>query len=555
MTLRRRMYLLGAFGLAPLLAAGAWNEFGNRSLRERELRANLAQDATLVANEFQRQLEGTQSLLQTLAVLPVLRGTAPITCDELFNLVRPQNPTIAALGATDRQGNVVCASDRQPGEILPPIGDRVHFRRALETQGPALGVYAYGRRTAQHVIHLATPYKDGTGQIAGVVFAALSLDAIARRYDTAQWSSDRVLTVIDREGTILLRQPGYAQHVGQKIEPDRWLQLKGYTQPGYYDAVSSVDGVRRVIGFSPLSAEPAGIFVGIGVSRAAAFGPLNEATWRTLGATFIALILSFGSAWLIARNLIGKPWRRILKAAKLLEQGQLDARVRVVGSGEFAQLGYAFNTVADRLVAALARKDLLLRELSHRIMNNLQVITSVLHMQQRAAVQPETKKELQAAAGRVQAVALTYRRLHEIHGVEAVDVGELSSAIGQEIAVSLLARSDLLEIKCDRLMMPPERAMSFALITNELLTNAIKYGGGAQARVWLELRVEGETARLSVSNLAHASPTDSEPASPGGFGKTMIRAMVKELEGMETTAEVEGRYETVVVFPSRAVDS
>ena len=547
MSLRYRMYLLGAFGLSPLLAASAWNEFADRSLREQELRANLAQEASFVASEFHRRIEGTHSLLQTLAVLPVLRGTGSVTCDDLFTLIRPQIPAVIALAATDRQGNVICASDRQPGEILPSIADRPHFKAALENDRPALGVHAFGRRTGQHAIHAAAPYKDASGQTVGVVFATLSLDAIARDYATEKWTRDRVLTVIDREGTILMRQPDHQRHVGQKIAPDRWAQLRAYTQPGYYDMQSSVDGVRRVIGFSPLNAEPVGIFIGIGVSRDSAFAPLNSATWRTVLATLFAIVISFGSAWLIARNLIGKPWRRILRTAKALEQGHLDARVKVSGKGEFAELGHAFNTVADRLVAALTRKDLLLRELAHRIMNNLQVINSMIRLQLRAAQHEETRQQLQDTAGRVQAVALAYRRLHAIHGVEAVDIGELSSSVAEEVARSMLRSPGQLTVECVSLTLPPEKAMSFALIANELLTNAVKYGGGSEASISLILTRTGTDATLRVLNDIPIVPDAHEP--PGGFGTTMIRAMLLELAGDMAAHEKDSRYEVVVTFP------
>lgn len=546
MSLRRRMYVMGVVGLVPLLAAGSWNEWSNRRLREVELRTNLADEAVHVASEFQRQIEGVQSLLQTLSVLPVLQGTAPITCDELFNRVRPQNPVIAALGATDREGNVTCASDRQPGEILPPIGDRLHFRRAIETQRPALGGYAYGRRTARHVIHMAVPYNDATETIAGVVFASISLDVIASRYDLPHWNASRVITVIDAEGTIVMRQPDYARYVGQKIADNRWTELRSFRGPGNYDAMSSVDGVRRIVGYSPLNAEPIGLFVGVGVDKEAAFAPLNAATLRSILATLIALALAFGSAWLIARNLIGRPWRRTLRAARRLREGDLTARVEVIGKGEFADLALAFNSVADQLVAALSRKDMLLRELSHRVMNSLQVINSILRLQERSTIGEEAKAQLRDAASRVQAVAMTYRRLHELNGTDAVDIGELVTALADEIARSLLRSKEQLIVECSSQFISPQRAMSFALIANELLTNAAKYGG-AGAKITVSLRVADGVATFSVAN-----PVDngvSAAGEGGGFGTKMIQAMVHDLRGEMRQVANNDQFETQVSFP------
>jgi two-component sensor histidine kinase len=546
MSLRRRMYVMGVVGIVPLLAAGTWNEWSNRRFREAELRTGLADEAVHVASEFQRQLEGVQSLLQALAILPVLRGTAPITCDELFNQVRPQNPVIAALGATDSSGNVTCASDRQAGEILPSISDRAHFRRAMETRRPALGGYAYGRRTARHVVHMAVPYNDAAGLLAGVVFASISLDVIASRYNQPHWNQSRVVTVIDADGTIIMRQPDYARFVGQKIAPDRWAQLKAYQTRGYYDATSSVDGVRRIIGFSPLSADPSGIFVGVGVDRDVAFAPLNAATARSVVATLVALLLAFGFASFVGRTLINRPWRRTLHAAKRLGEGDLSARVDVSGKGEFADLAHAFNTVADRLVEALSRKDMLLRELSHRVMNSLQVIQSVLRLQERSATAEETKAQLRDAASRVQALAMTYRRLHELNGTDAVDIGELAAAIADEIARSLLRSKEQISVECQSQFISPQRAMPFALIVNELLTNAAKHGGSA-AIIRLSLQVEGDMVTLSVTN---PRANGNSPAKSGtGFGTRMIKAMVHDLAGNVHQVENGEIFETRITFP------
>lgn len=547
MSLRRRMYLMGLVGLAPLLAAGIWNEWSNRTLRATELRKNLAEEAVHISNEFQRQLEGVESLLQTLSVLPVLQGRAPITCDELFDRVRPQNPVIAALGATDIQGNVTCASDRTEGETLPSIADRPHFRRALETLRPALGGYVLGRRTARRVIHMSVPYRNEAGALAGVVFAAISLDVIAQRYESSQWTASRVVTVIDAEGTIIMRQPDYAKFVGQEIASDRWAWLQSMRNPGYYEANSSVDGVSRIIGFSPLSADPKGLFIGVGVDRDEAFAPLNAATGRSLLASLIALLLALGSAWFVARNLIGKPWRRILRAASKLQEGDLTARAHVRGKGEFADLASAFNSVADQLVAALSRKDMLLRELSHRVMNSLQVINSVLRMQERSATTDEAQKQLREAASRVQALAMTYRRLHELNGAEAVDIGDLVVALSKEIARSLLRSENQINIDVAPYLIATQRAMSFALVANELLTNAAKYGGET-ARIDVSLHVTDEKVTFKVTNCR--SVDENLSARPGGFGTKMMTAMIRDLNGSINNTQTDLQFEALVTFPA-----
>ena len=111
----------------------------------------------------------------------------------------------------------------------------------------------------------------------------------------------------------------------------------------------------------------------------------------------------------------------------------------------------------------------------------------------------------------------------------------------------MLRSPSQLTVECVSLTLPPEKAMSFALIANELLTNAVKYGGGSEAIISLTLTQTGKDPTLKVLN--DIPKVRDAPEPPGGFGTTMIRAMLLELAGDMTAHEKDGRYEVVVTFP------
>ena len=104
-----------------------------------------------------------------------------------------------------------------------------------------------------------------------------------------------------------------------------------------------------------------------------------------------------------------------------------------------------------------------------------------------------------------------------------------------------------LKVDCIPLTLPPDRAMSFALITNELLTNAVKYGGGADARIALVLSATPSIASLVITNDVPDVPAPTD--SGGGFGTMMIRAMVLELSGDMASDEQDKAYRVEVTFP------
>ena len=146
----------------------------------------------------------------------------------------------------------------------------------MQTGAFTVGRFAIGRLTGKRVVPLAMPYLGLDGQRAGVVVVALGLDWLALRHDSPDWDDDHAYSIVDADRNILVRQPDHIRFVGQPFPPDLWAKVEAAITPGSYDIVSPLDGIRRIVGFVPPAVGPGHLYVGVGVSHAAAFAALNR---------------------------------------------------------------------------------------------------------------------------------------------------------------------------------------------------------------------------------------------------------------------------------------
>lgn len=197
-----------------------------------------------------------------------------------------------------------------------------------------------------------------------------------------------------------------------------------------------------------------------------------------------------------------------------------------------------------RLQAAIAQREVLVREVHHRIKNNLQGVAGLL--QQNAARHPELAVVLSEAVGQVQAIA-------QVYGLQVGASGPLQAAsLLGAIAMSVqrtFGRSIVVEVEGEMPHLLPEtEAIPVALTVNELLTNAIKHGSGSEVR--LNLQAVDETIRISVSN-AGSLPAgfDVQQVRGGVSGLGLVRALLPrrsatlslQQQGADVVAQVELR--------------
>jgi len=180
--------------------------------------------------------------------------------------------------------------------------------------------------------------------------------------------------------------------------------------------------------------------------------------------------------------------------------------------------------------AALRRSDLLAKELEHRVMNGLQLVSATLTLQGRASRNPDVAKQLLAAADRVGAIAQVHRHIYLGDAIESVDCRQYLQRLCAALS-DMLRSPDGGIIVCESLSvhLPTERIVSIGLIVSELVTNAAKHGAG-RIKVAFTRTPAGDFS-LSVSDEGAGLPQAFDPTSAPGLGLKVVYSLAQKLGG------------------------
>jgi two-component sensor histidine kinase len=185
----------------------------------------------------------------------------------------------------------------------------------------------------------------------------------------------------------------------------------------------------------------------------------------------------------------------------------------------------------DRYAALAAEREVLLREVNHRVGNSLQIIASLLHLQANSATQDDVKAALTNAMGRVAAVAQVHRRLYTSHDLKNVLLNQYLDALLEDLRRSAEGnRMSRLTLKADPVEIDPDRAVAIGIIVNELVMNAVKYAYPDSAGpIHVELGAQGDDLVLSIADDGVGLNVKTDPRSTG-MGQRIVTAMASKLE-------------------------
>ncbi|CCE01074.1 response regulator [Bradyrhizobium sp. STM 3809] len=185
----------------------------------------------------------------------------------------------------------------------------------------------------------------------------------------------------------------------------------------------------------------------------------------------------------------------------------------------------------DRYAALAAEREVLLREVNHRVGNSLQIIASLLHLQANSSAQDDVKAALTNAMGRVAAVAQVHRRLYTSQDLKSVLLNQYLDSLLDDLRRSAEGnRMSRLTLKAVPVEIDPDRAVAIGIVVNELVMNAVKYAyPDGPGPIHVELRLEGDDVVLSIADNGVGLNATSDPRSTG-MGQRIVSAMATKLD-------------------------
>jgi len=326
---------------------------------------------------------------------------------------------------------------------------------------------------------------------------------------------------------------------------------------------SDIRGQRRVYAAAPVAGDE--VFV---VLSAQSPGILSWAWLNPLSGILFPL-LTFAlalAAVLVATDRVVVRWIAYLqRIASLYARGRLSVRPVQAEQmpPEIRDLAETLEDMADAIVGRdaslrdnLAQKDALMREIHHRVKNNLQVISSLLNMQQRALADPAARAAMSDTRQRITALALIYRALYQGPDLKRVDLRPFLEELTAQLVAGEISHGPPVrtELSVDALVIDPDRLAPLALFAVEAITNAQKHAFAARGGVLtLAFRVHGEEAELEISDDGEAA---EGALASSGVGRTLMTAFARQLRGRaELVRNANGGVTARLLFPTPAADA
>lgn len=232
---------------------------------------------------------------------------------------------------------------------------------------------------------------------------------------------------------------------------------------------------------------------------------------------------------------------------------------------EFKSLETSFNRMVMILSAAEARnetdlqeKTVLLREVHHRVKNNLQLIASIMNMHGRTAKTDETKLLLARLQRRVRSLAAVHQTLNSTTQMSAVHIKSLIQELVRELTPQAPLGIKALNVDTDiaPISLNQDQAVILSMLASEVLANAMSFARAAEGKSsFVRIRFQSESEGRVVFSVENSKGnTDRQECSGGGVGQRLMKAFVAQLEGEEVIDETDSTYRYQVSFNVAALD-
>ncbi len=563
-SIRVRLALIVLIAAIPLLMLSATIAWQNYKLA---LSATAATAARLRESATARHMSavmGAQQMMQALSQVTELTGDDAAKChDRLASVLALQMSRYSNLAAFRADGTLLCWARPTPA----PAGGMMQNKAAMrqlqqigrERKTFVLGPVWTSVVTGVQVIPAIYPVVH-EGVVQGFIYAGLRVDWFSTPFGSlsenfpALWIMDRtgMVTQVAGVGRIDLPKPATLRQLESKSVVIDTVSASG--KPYSYASQSLGDDYTMILAY-PAS-----------MDRQAARALLI----RRVAQLGVLLLLGLAAVAFGVHVALCRPLTRLSEAVGLwrsggaFEAGKLGDppyEVRELASS-FAAAIHAISEQEARLSAATEQQELLMKEIHHRVKNNLQIVASLLNLQASRIRLPEARAEFASARDRVRALATLHRHLYSQGEVHTINMplfltelcGQLFQAMGETEGKRIK-----LTIESSPLQMSSDQAVPLSLIVTEAVSNALKYAfpGGRHGNVAVRLHSDGETAELVVEDDGVGIPDgkhESETGPRDGIGITLIRGFARQLGGELTVEEKNGTRYTLRMKLQREID-
>jgi two-component sensor histidine kinase len=511
----------------------------------REVRETLSAATREAAAPEQNVLAAGGQVVRALANLPDVRD-ATAKCDQDLADVLKGLSFFRNLTRIDAKGRIICSADPRGLGVdtsKRPIWQGIESQHEFVVNGDTIS-----RTTHLPLIQGLLPLRDPRGKFIG----AVGITADARWLDdlvsAGRLPANSVVAIFDRSGKII-------------ASDDRGIAAALFSRANVSanstDLQSAKDGNGRDWTFTTAPLLGNRVFVGFAMREASLFRPAYVHVFADFILPFLMIALTWLAIWIVTDRQLTRWIIYLRRVAAVYRTGHYAVRPVLEGAPrEFRTLGEALSEMAasiqdrDRsLREAVAQKTLLIKEIHHRVKNNLQVVMSLLSLQAARLSDPAAQQALRQTRARINALALVHRILYEIEDQSSVDMKRLLEQLTEQTNEGFGGERRDIRVAVDAVTrkVSGDTAVPLALFTVEALTNAYKHayppGRGGKISVGF-VPFDGAKLRLSVEDDGVGFAYDDVDPSVGAkliltFGEQVGgEAAIRSGKGHGTVVEI-----------------
>lgn len=545
-SLRRQFLRLLVAVQLPLLllglvqSAGAWRE------RQAQQAARLTENARAIAGAERSLLEWTGAILRMLARDPEAFFATPL-CSERMAAVHRDVPGVANVMRIDANGFVVCSA--LPARAGLTYRDVSWWPQVAKTERVAVYGPVMGTIARRPVLVAMLPLRATDGTFLGALGVAIDVPRLQQAVRARQLSAEAVVAIVDGQGRVLAKSRADSR-------------LPAFDVGGAPGSVkmgrSAASGRRWTYSHAPLFEESGG-----GRSFHAVFAEPHEATfsrgWWRSGLIFLLPVMTvlLGSIaiwrgtdrlvlrWLADLSALARAFARGAYRERLPQLDEAPAEIGQVAA-DLHRMAHAVEDRDARLTDSLVQEKQLVREVHHRVRNNLQVMMSMLSLQ--AARMPDggTRAALDEARIRMGALALVHHLAYESGERGLISTARLLPALCARLQAEVAQSGVTLAPRVADIDIAMDTAVPLALWLSEAVMNALRHAyPDGPGEVTVDFDCDDGLCRLRVADRGRGF----DSAAGRRYGLRLVEAIARQLGGrMEVDSRPGGGTELVLEF-------
>ncbi len=491
--------------------------------------------ADSLAGEVEEFLDGTENVLgEILEVVDNKDIVREEKINDYLETIIKRHSFFDMIRIVDNSGKVIHVSPLSLDFLGNDVSGRNYFKETIKKRKTYWSPIFISMQTGQPAITVSKK-SDNT-----MVIAYLNLHKLRGIVNRVKIGNSGYAAILDKSGTYIAHKDN--SYMDQRINILKYNFVKqGLAgKEGTYNYYSNQDKSQWFASVALVFQTGWIVYVSSPIQEV--FAPVIKIKYLFWIGTFISLIAAF----IVARGGIErllKPVNDFGKKANLIAGGNYDVEFKKGSYKEIDDLADDFKIMVSavklrekKLQETLREKELLLREIHHRVKNNMQVISSLLSLQSDFIKNEEDRLLLKDSQNRIKSMALVHEKLYRSEDLDKIDFEGYIKNLADELFRSYVINPDKIKLKLEvaGVYLKINNAIPCGLIINELVSNSLKYAfeDREEGEIKIKLRKVNNMIELFISDNGIGMPEDVDFRDTESLGLQLVTSLVEhQLQG------------------------